>query len=71
MRDDELAREIDQLLRDSRVNARADVVERALWVAVRRLEERVRTLERLAGTEAEEGTLRSGIGRGDESAMTD
>ncbi|MER7364202.1 hypothetical protein [Nonomuraea wenchangensis] len=71
MRDDELAREIDQLLRDSRVNARADVVERALWVAVRRLEERVRTLERLAGMATEEGTLRSGIGRGDESAMTD
>ncbi|MED7929009.1 hypothetical protein SMD20_32505 [Nonomuraea sp. LP-02] len=70
MRDDELAREIDQLLRDGRANAQPDAMERALWVAVRRLEERVRTLERITGT-AEEPTLRSGIGRGDESAMTD
>ncbi|MEU4508564.1 hypothetical protein AB0G05_03625 [Nonomuraea wenchangensis] len=70
MRDDELAREIDQLLRDGRVDAQPDATERALWVAVRRLEERVRTLERITGT-AEEPTLRSRIGRGDESAMTD
>ncbi|GAA1746131.1 hypothetical protein ACBR40_14340 [Nonomuraea sp. AD125B] len=70
MRDDDLAKEIDQLLRDSRADARPDAVERALWVAVRRLEERVRTLERITGT-AEEPTLRSRIGRGDESAMTD
>ncbi|MGP4098100.1 chemotaxis protein CheB [Nonomuraea sp. KM90] len=40
---------------DSMMNAQSDAVERALWVAIQRLEERIRVLERLRHSAGERG----------------
>ncbi|AQZ68115.1 Chemotaxis response regulator protein-glutamate methylesterase CheB [[Actinomadura] parvosata subsp. kistnae] len=41
--------------RDSMINAQSDAVERALWVAIQRLEERLRVLERMRRSAEERG----------------
>ncbi|MEV0827086.1 chemotaxis protein CheB [Nonomuraea rubra] len=41
--------------RDSMMNAQSDAVERALWVAIQRLEERLRVLERMHRSAEERG----------------
>ncbi|SEG98271.1 two-component system, chemotaxis family, response regulator CheB [Nonomuraea solani] len=41
--------------RDSMINAQSDAVERALWVAIQRLEERLRVLDRMRRSAEERG----------------
>jgi two-component system chemotaxis response regulator CheB len=48
----------------------SDAVERSLWVAVQMMDERTRTLERLAATEQEKNRRRSSPSFRDKAAET-